>query len=174
MRLLNRMHVDDADEPYDEKTVLATVRDDYTHRLLSGDIHDVELLKRGLKLIRMNVSIDRKCVLYELNMPSGESYLSMHANDAKERLERALRNSFIGREVDNAYYGIAILSPTHIRVVAAPLSDEDSDNIEQFAEGTDRHMLESINRVKEYLDLELNIEASGLLDNLTCFINPQE
>ncbi len=174
IRLLNRMHIDDADEPYDEETMLATIRDDYTHRLLNGDIHDVDLLRRGLALIRMNVNTERKCVLYELNMPMGESYMSMHSNDAKERLERALRNSFIGREVGRAYYGVAVLSPSHIRVVAAPTTDEDSDNIEKFAEEADLHILDSINRVKDYLDLEIVIAESGLLDNLTCFINPQE
>lgn len=172
VRLLDRMHVDDADEPYDEKTMLATIRDDYTHRLLSGEIHDADLLKRGLALIRMNVNTERRCVLYELNMPMGESYMAIHSNDAKERLERALRNSFIGREVGRAYYGVAVLSPSHIRVVAAPTTDADSEDIEKFAEETDRHILDSINRVKDYLDLEIVITECGVLDNLICFVNP--
>lgn len=172
-RLLDRMHIDDADEPYDEETMLATIRDDYTHRLLCGNIHDADLLKRGLKLIRMDVNTERRCVMYELHVPMGESYISHHSKDALERLERALRNSFIGRTVGRAYYGVAVLSATHIRVVAAPLTDEDSDNIERFAEEADQHMLESINRVKDYLDLEIVISQSGLLDNLTCLVNPK-
>ena len=95
--VLDRLRADYADAYYDEETMLTLQRDEILHSLLAGEMRDWESLMREMKLIRAHVSLDKPCVLYEIDMPQGEVYLSEHSGHAQERLESALRNNFFGR-----------------------------------------------------------------------------
>lgn len=163
--VLNRLHADFADDYYDEETMLNMQRDELTHNMLCGRIDSWETLERGLKLIRSKADPYATCVLYEIDLPQGEVYVTEHSQ-AQERLESALRNNFFGRYVENIYYAVAVLTPRHIRLVCIPMVGREPEDKEVFAARADRHVQESIQKIKEYLDLDLRVMESAWLNGL--------
>lgn len=163
--VLNRLHADFSDDYYDEETMLNLQRDELTHNMLCGAIEHWENLERGLKLIRSKADINGACVLYEIDLPQGEVYVSEHRH-AQERLESALRNNFFGRYVEGIYYAVAVLTPRHIRLVCIPMVGKPAESNEAFAARADRHVQENIQRIKEYLDLDMRILQSVWLSSL--------
>ena len=172
--MLNRLHADFADEYYDENAMLNIMRDELVHTLLAGEWQDGESLKRELKLIRSHVRPERPCVLYEIDMPQGEVYLSEHHGQAQERLESALRNNFFGRYVDGIYYAVAVLEPRHIRVACMSTSKEEWEDAAAFAARAERHVQDSILKIKEYLDLDMAVVQSSWLQNLNELLRPAQ
>ncbi|MBR3017983.1 MAG: hypothetical protein IKH57_13070 [Clostridia bacterium] len=164
--VLNRLRQDYADAYYDEETMLTIQRDELVHSLLAGEMGDWEGVMREMKLIRAHVSLDEPCVLYEIDMPQGEVYLSEHHGHAQERLESALRNNFFGRYVEGIYYAVAVLTPRHIRVVCMPMHGQAPETRESFGTRTDAHVNDSIQKIKEYLDLDLTVTESAWLDSV--------
>ncbi len=164
--VLNRLRQDTSDTYYDEETMLTLQRDELIHSLLAGEMRDWEGVLREMKLIRAHVSLDKPCVLYEIDMPQGEVYLSEHHGPAQERLESALRNNFFGRYVEGIYYAVAVLTNRHIRVVCMPMHGQAPETQEAFGARTDAHVNESIQKIKEYLDLDLNVTQSAWLDSV--------
>ena len=165
--VLNRIHADYADIPYDEDTMRSAMRDELVHRLLCGEIEDFSLVERELQLIRGHISATRPCVVYEMDMPQGDVYMLQHAS-AIERLESALRNNFFGRYIDHIYYAVAVLTPRQIRVAAIPEAGLDQD-LDDFGKRADAHIRQSLNMIKEYLNLDINIAESGFIRNLKAF-----
>lgn len=163
--VLNRLHADFADDYYDEETMLNMQRDELTHNMLSGNVDSLETLERGLKLIRSRMDPHGTCVLYEIDLPQGEVYVTEHRH-AQERLERALRNNFFGRYVEGIYYAVAVLTPRHIRLVCIPMLGKEPEENEAFAARADRHVQESIQKIKEYLDLDMQVVQSAWLHGL--------
>ena len=164
--VLNRLRTDCADAYYDEETMLTLQRDELIHSLLAGEMCDWESVLREMKLIRAHVSLDKPCVLYEIVMPQGEVYLSEHHGQAQERLESALRNNFFGRYVEGIYYAVAVLTPRHIRVVCMPMHGQAPETRENFGKRTDEHINDSIQKIKEFLDLDMNVTESAWLDSV--------
>lgn len=165
--MMRRLHSDYADEPYDSEAMRTFLRDELTHNLLAGHIEDFAMAERQFKLLRSHISFTRPCMVYELDMPQGEVYMTMHRNGV-ERLERALRNNFFGRYIDRIYYAVAVLTPRHIRVAAIPKGGESQD-MEDFITRANLHMEDSIERIKEYLDLDINVDKCGMIPNLKAF-----
>lgn len=163
--VLNRLHADFADDYYDEETMLNMQRDELTHNMLSGNIDSLETLERGLKLTRFRLDAHGTCVLYEIDLPQGEVYVTEHRH-AQERLESALRNNFFGRYVDDIYYAVAVLTPRHIRLVCIPMLGKETEENEAFAARADRHVQETIQMIKEYLDLDMQVVQSAWLHGL--------
>lgn len=164
--VLDRLHADFADECYDEDAMMTLQRDELVHRLLAGEVQDFASLERELKLIRARANPALPCVLYEIDMPQGDVYLSEHQGHAQQRLESALRNNFFGRYVDGIYYAVAVLTPRHIRLVCIPMLDDAAENPESFASRADEHVHDSIQKIKEYLDLDMAIAHSAWLESL--------
>lgn len=164
--VLNRLHGDYADEYYDEESMLTLQRDELIHSLLAGEITDWDNLVREMKLVRAHVSLDEPCVLYEIDMPQGEVYLSEHRGHAQKRLESALRNNFFGRYVEGIYYAVAVLTPRHIRIVCMPMHGQKKESQETFGSRTDAHINDSIQKIKEYLDLDMTVVQSAWLDSV--------
>lgn len=169
--LLDRMHADFSDDYYDEDAMLTIRRDELSHMLLGGEVCDREWFFRELELIRSRVDPMADCLVYDLDMPQGEVYLSEHYQ-AQQRLEQALRNNFFGRYVDGTHYAVAVLSPRHIRLVCAPLYGEEKENAASFYARTDEHVRDTIQKIKEYLDLDLNICQIGWINGLGALMNP--
>ncbi len=165
--VLNKMHSDMADAPYDDEMMRNMLRDELMHRLLSGEVEDFSVAERQLKLIRSHLSMTRPCKVYELDMPQGEVYVSEHTN-AMERLERALRNNFFGRYVDRIYYAVAVLTPRYIRVAALPQAGIDQEQ-HDFEARADSHVSESLGMIKEYLNLDIDIRGQGMIPTLRSF-----
>lgn len=166
-RILDKLHADDSDEYYDTETVMTMIRDDLTHQMLCGDIDDYGRVERTLDYLRSRLSKDGKVILYDIDMPQGEIYMWEHNNpeERRSRLESALRNNFFGRYVDDAYYAVAVVNLRHIRLAVIPAEGGEKDE-EQFRRRADRHVKESCEMVRNYLDLDMNIERVTELKNL--------
>ena len=164
--VLDRLHADYADEPYDEEAMMTLQRDELVHALLAGELKDWEGVMREMKLVRAHVSLDEPCVLYEIDMPQGDVYLAEHRGHAQKRLESALRNNFFGRYVEGIYYAVAVLTPRHIRIVCMPTHGQAPEEPEAFGARTDAHINESIQKIKEYLDLDMTVVQSAWLDSV--------
>lgn len=170
--VLDRLRADYSDEYCDEETMLTIQRDELVHDLLAGNIQDWDGLQRELKLIRAHVSVDMPCVLYEIDMPQGDVYLSEHRANAQKRLESALRNNFFGRYVEGIYYAVAVLTPRHIRVVCLPMHGQTPEAPEALGKRTDEHIQQSIQKIKEYLDLDMTVKQSAWLSTLKDLLCP--
>ena len=173
--VLDRLHTDYADEYYDEEAMLTIQRDELVHDLLAGRIQDWDVLQRELKLVRAHVSLDEPCILYEIDMPQGDVYLSEHRGHAQKRLECALRNNFFGRYVEGIYYAVAVLTPRHIRIVCMLMHGQTAQTAEALGQRTDAHIQDSIQKIKEYLDLDMTVKESAWLSSLKDLLyQPQE
>ena len=170
--VLDRLHADFADDYYDEEAMLTIQRDELVHALLCGQLQDWDAVKRSFKLIRSHVSLDHPSILYEIDMPQGDVYLAGHSGQAEKRLESALRNNFFGRYVDGIYYAVAVLTPRHIRVVCLPMHGKEPETIEALGAMTDAHIRDSIQKIKEYLDLDLQVTQSAWLDSVQDLLCP--
>lgn len=173
-RVLDRLHADISDDYYDEEAMLTIQRDELVHSLLCGELRDWEAVKRSFKMIRSHVSLDHPSILYEIDMPQGDVYLSSHSGRAQERLERALRNNFFGRYVDGIYYAVAVLTPRHIRVVCLPMHGKEPETIDALGAMTDAHIRDSIQKIKEFLDLDLTVTQSAWLDSVQDLLCPAQ
>lgn len=165
--VLNRLHADISDVPYDDDAMRTMMRDELFHSLLCGEITDFSVVERQLKLIRSHVSATRPCMVYEMDMPQGEIYMSEHVN-AADRLERALRNNFFGRYVDHIFYAVAVLTPRHIRVAGIPEAGLEQD-LNDYEKRANAHVADSIDMIKEYLNLDINIAECGMIRSLRAF-----
>lgn len=172
INILNRLHADFSDDYYDEDAMMTLQRDELVHHLLAGEMHDWEVLERGLKLIRSRIDPNRAGLLYEIDLPQGDVYLSEHHGHAQQRLESALRNNFFGRYVDGICYAVAVLTPRHIRLVCLPGQSDMTETPEAFAQRADEHVHESIQNIKEYLDLDMTIMQTLWLDGLRELLAP--
>ena len=172
--VLNRLHADFSDEYYDEEAMLTIQRDELVHALLSGELRDWEAVKRSFKLIRSHVSLDHPSILYEIDMPQGDVYLASHSGHAQQRLESALRNNFFGRYVDGVYYAVAVLTPRHIRLACIPMQGDIREDDASFSARADDHVHQSIQKIKEYLDLDMNIVRSKWLEGVKDLLSQQQ
>ena len=172
--VLDRLHADSSDEYYDEEAMLTLQRDELVHALLAGELTNWDYVIREMKLIRAHVSLDEPCVLYEIDMPQGDVYLSEHQGHAQQRLERALRNNFFGRYVEGIYYAVAVLTPRHIRVVCMPMHGQKKESPEALGRRTDSHINESIQKIKEYLDLDMTVVQSAWLESVKDLLCPAQ
>ena len=109
--------------------------------------------------------MDRPCFVIDFDLPQGEIYLSDRWHYGRERLENALRSNFFGRYVDNIYYGVAVLTTRHIRLFACQRRDSQED-LEAINQRVQRHVEKTVADIKEYLDLDLNIEQYTVLRNI--------
>jgi len=116
-------------------------------------------------MLRAYVSVDKKCVLYDFDMPQGEVYLMNQWHYGSERLENALRNNFFGRFYDDLYYCVAVLTPRHIRVMACQRSEGEDEEAERLLQRADMHVSQAVEDIKEYLGLDLLLAETHLLDN---------
>lgn len=167
--LLDKLHQDFSDDVYDEETMLTIQRDELIHNMLSGEYGDWERLESLLKLTRLRINPKGTCILYEIDMPQGDVF-SDHHYHAQSRLERALRNNFFGRYVEGIYYAVAVLTPRHVRLVCIPMMNEAPEEAERFAARADQHVQDSISRIQEYLDLDMEVTESAWLNGLQEFI----
>ncbi len=170
--VLNRLHADISDVPYDDDAMRLLMRDELVHSLLCGEIVDFSVVERQLKLIRSHVSSTRPCMVYEMDMPQGEIYMSEHAH-AAERLERALRNNFFGRYIDHIFYAVAVLTPRHIRLAAVPEAGLEQD-LDDYERRANEHVAKSIEMIKEYLNLDINVVDSGMIRSLRSFCEDEQ
>lgn len=154
-RVLDRLHEDNTDEDYDEKTIMSMLRDELTHNLLAGEITSEMELRGRLQMLRSHLSLARPCMLYEFDLPQGEIYLNYEWHYGSERLEKALRNNFFGRYYEDLYYQVAVLTPRHIRLIVCQRDDRENEPEDSLAERADQHVSQVLEQIREYLDLDM-------------------
>ena len=166
LRLLDRLHSDMSDEIIDENVVLDMLRDELGHTLLAGEIRKESTLRGRLDMLRSHISPDKRCVMYDFDMPQGEVYLMNQWHYGSERLENALRTNFFGRYYDDMYYTVAVLTPRHIRVLACQRKEGKDEAPESLVMRADVHVSQAVENIKEYLGLDLILTDTQVLDNL--------
>ena len=164
---LDRMRMDDSQEGMDEAQALQYLRDELMHQLLAREIPSPAELKSRLKLVRaQNISTDKPAYLFDFDMPQGELYLDGRWRYGRQRLESALRNNFIGRYADGIHYGVAMLSPRHIRLIACQEKGGSDENPQDCERRVRAYVDDKVSRVKQYLDLELELEQFTVLSSI--------
>lgn len=164
-RFLDRVHMDDSDDFFEDKVVLQMLRDELMNQLLAGDIATREELLGRVKLVRADASVVLPCYLYDFDLPQGEVYLADRWHYGRERLQSALRNNFFSRYVDGIYYDVAVLTPRHIRVFACPRMDSELAE-KKAAQMVKKHIEKVVGDIKNYLDLDLDLEQVTTLHNM--------
>lgn len=164
---LDRMRMDDSQEGMDEAQALQYLRDELMHQLLAREIPSPAELKSRLKLVRaQNISTEKPAYLFDFDMPQGELYLDGRWRYGRQRLESALRNNFIGRYADGIHYGVAMLSPRHIRLIACQEKGGSGENPQDCERRVRAYVDDKVSRVKQYLDLELELEQFTVLSSI--------
>ncbi|MBQ8081553.1 MAG: hypothetical protein IJ240_06610 [Clostridia bacterium] len=154
--LLNRLHLDYADEVYGPLEMMRIVQDELIHNLLNGSLRDVDILRRWFRMLRSDIPLDAGCRLYELMLPEGDLYLSDQWRHGQQRLENALRSNFFGRADNGAEYRVAFVDTKHVRMAAIPLGGNRAD-APDFIRSTDEHVSDTIRDIREYLNLEIEL-----------------
>lgn len=169
--VMDRLHAQDADDYYDGEDMLNAVRDDFVHQLLAGRVTDPSRAERTLAYLRSRIDPSQKFVLFEIDLPQGEIYMSGYYDPAlrQSRLESALRNNFFGRYVNGIYYAVAVLTPRHIRLVAAPMEGT-SVTEEELVSAARAHVEATFDKVKEYLELDMYIRDMRILENMQALL----
>ena len=164
---LDRMRMDDSQEGMDEAQALQYLRDELMHQLLAREIPSPAELKSRLKLVRaQNISTEKPAYLFDFDMPQGELYLDGRWRYGRQRLESALRNNFIGRYADGIHYGVAMLSPRHIRLIACQEKGGKDESPQDCERRVRDYVDDKVSRVKQYLDLELELEQYTVLGSI--------
>lgn len=164
---LDRMRMDDSQEGMDEAQALQYLRDELMHQLLAREIPSPAELKSRLKLVRaQNISTEKPAYLFDFDMPQGELYLDGRWRYGRQRLESALRNNFIGRYADGIHYGVAMLSPRHIRLIACQSKGGKDESPQDCERRVRDYVDDKVSRVKQYLDLELELEQFTVLGSI--------
>lgn len=164
---LDRLHADDTDEAYDADAVREYMRDELVDQLLSRQIATREDLMARLKLVRAQLAMEKHAFLFDFDLPQGEVYLVDRWHYGRERLASALRNNFFGRYVDDVFYGVAVLTPRHIRLLACQRYDgQPEGDLTELANRVQQHVEDKLHDIKEYLDLDLNIEQYTMLSSI--------
>lgn len=168
--VLDQLHADFADGAYDEQAMLDIMRMEFSKHMLMGEITDVNVMENHLHLMRARVSTTKPCMLFEIDMPQGEVYLTDCWHYGTERLESALNNNFFRRYIDGIYYAVAVMTPRRIRVAACQIEDDQAEDDASFTARAAEYVHDTISRVKEFLDLDMTIEQEVLLDSIKAFI----
>jgi len=162
--LLNRTHADFSNDNFGEADMLQLCRHEFFRALIGGRVSTCDEVLRRLKLLRSRMNADQPCVLLELAMPEGDSFLTGRWHYGSERLEVALRN-FFGVELEGMRMLVSVLPNEKIYLLACPMLGEEA--VDSISGVVHHHAEESIAHVREYLGLHLSIANIRVLPNLT-------
>lgn len=168
-RFLDQIHADYADDYYDEQVILQMLRDELMQQLLRGEVPSSSELLSRIKLVRANTSVTKNCYLYDYDLPQGEIYLQDRWHYGQERLRNTLRTNFFGRNINGIYYDVDVPTSRHIRLIACPQMDIKTSD-EELRLMVEAHVAQVVNAIKEYMDLDLNLEQFTILDSLYSLI----
>lgn len=162
--LLSRTHADFSNDSFGEADMLQLCRHEFFRALIGGEIRRPEDVVRRMRLLRSHMSPDQPCVLLELALPEGDTFLTGRWHYGTERLEVALRN-FFGVELEGMRMLVSVLADERIFLLACPMLGQEA--VDSISGVVYSHAEESIAHVKEYLGLHLSIASVRILPNLT-------
>lgn len=163
---LDNLHMDFSDGQFDESDILEILREELMHQILSFEITSKEELKSRLKLVRAQIEPDRPCFLFDFDLPQGEVYLQDRWHYGRERLESALRNNFFNRSIGNVFFGVAVITPRLIRVLASPRAGSKKESFESLSRSVEKHVMDTLQSIKDYLDLDLVYERYHVFEDI--------
>lgn len=164
--LLNRTHADFSDDSFGEADMMQICRHEFFRNLIGGNVATRADVMRRMKMLRSRMRYDRPCVLVSLEMPEGENFLRGRWHYGSERLEVALRNIF-GVELNGMRMLVSVLPDERVFLLACPMLGEEIAEDDSMTGIVTDHAQESIEHVREYLDLHLNITGIRVLPALT-------
>lgn len=165
--MLNRLHADNADEPYNEEEAMRHIRHAFFRELLDGKLHDQDAVRRRLRLMRSRMDPDMPCVLIQFALPEGADYLEGRWHYGSERLEIAMRNLF-GTELEGMKLLVSVLPGNRIYLLACPmLGGERGARDESMTGIVADHATEAIEHVRDYLGIDMTIASVDVLPTVT-------
>ena len=156
--LLHRLNVDYTDEQYTLSELSRLVQYEMLHNLLSGKSNDAEKLIRWFNMLRSDIPLELPCRIYTLGLPQGDLYLEDRWHHGQNRLQKALERNFFGHIDQIAYCAVSFLSPVDARLLLVPNATVD---IDQETDTLDNEVIRSVNDIKSYLDLNINVYQAG-------------
>ena len=152
--LLHRLHADYTDADYTLTETSRLVQQEMLHNLLAGTLGDADKLSRWFKMLRSPIPLKNSCRVYALSLPFGELYLADTWHHGQLRLQKALERNFFGHIADLAYCAVAFRSPSEARLLLIPAGAVNEDVL-------DSAVLQSVNEIKAYLDLDIDVIEAG-------------
>lgn len=162
--LLNRTHADFSNDSFGEADMLQLCRHEFFRALIGGEISKREDVVRRMRLLRSHMTPDQPCVLLELSLPEGDTFLTGRWHYGSERLEVALRN-FFGTELEGMRMLVSVLPDERIFLLACPMLGHEA--VDSISGVVYSHAEESIAHVREYLGLHLSVAGVRVLTNVT-------
>ncbi len=156
--LLHRLHVDYIDEEYTPSELSRIIQYEMIHNLISGKSNDAEKLIRWFKMLRSDIPTDAPCRVYALGLPEGDLYLTDHWHHGPQRLQKALEYNFFSHINNIRYCAVSFLTPIEARLILIP---DSSCNIYDMSDTLDEAVIHTINEIKSYLDLNIDVYQAG-------------
>ncbi|GHU80250.1 hypothetical protein AGMMS49992_33090 [Clostridia bacterium] len=148
------------------------LRETFFQTLLDGLMHSDSVLRNRLNLLGLPVTADTPCLLISIHMENGEQYLRGVWRYGRARLTMALRkflqNSPEQCEAEGIAYTLSGLRAGGMRLLACPYTPMESDDLRSRAM---EYITDQIDRVEEYLDLELRVDNVEELDGLKALLH---
>lgn len=164
--LLNRTHADFSNDNFGEADMMQVCRHEFFRALIDGRIRTAHDVERRLRLLRSRMDPAKACVLLELRMPPDEHFLRGRWHYGADRLEVALRN-FFGAELEGMRILVSVLPDERVFLLACPMLGEEVPEGNSISGMVSTHAADSIEHVREYLDLDLNIASIRVLTSIT-------
>lgn len=163
--LLNRTHADFSNDNFGEADMMQICRHEFFRALIDGRIKTQHDILRRLRLLRSRMDPDKACVLLELHMPPDAQFLRGRWHYGADRLEVALRN-FFGAELEGMRILVSVLPDERVYLLACPMLGEEVPEGNSISGMVASHAEESIEHVREYLDLDLTITGVRVLTSI--------
>ena len=162
--LLNRLHVDysDDDAPQDEMFIL--VQEELMQNLLTGQLKDVNTIRRWFYMLRADIAIDQPCMIFQFTLPQGEFYMADRWHYGQHRLSAALARNFFDRSAQDTRFHVSFLNRVSGIILAIPRRGKQA----LAPELIEQHVLANLDDVKEYLDLDITIGQIFSIESLPC------
>ena len=147
-------------EPRADEQMLKTLRDTFFQSLLDGLMHSETVLRNRLMVLSLPVRADARCRIITLHMSNADQYMREVWAYGRARLA-------IQVESNGIYYTLSELRAGEARLLACPTRAMSDEEMEALSAA---HVREQINRVCEFLELELTAESSRELPGLMALL----
>lgn len=169
--LLNRTHADFSNDSFGEADMLQLCRHEFFRELLDNRVLTEEDVRRRMLLLRSRMDPDKPCVVVELRIREESNFFMGRWHYGTDRLEVALRN-FFGVELAGMRMLVSVLPDQRIFLLAGAMRGTVLD--ESVTGMITHHAQSSIDHVREYLDLGLEIANIRVMPKLADLARGEE
>ncbi|MDR1569149.1 MAG: hypothetical protein LBS72_01520 [Oscillospiraceae bacterium] len=148
-------------------SVQAALNETFFQTLLDGFMHSEIVLRNRMQMLDLPIRADERCLLFTLRMANGDSYLREVWSYGRARLAMALRK-FFQKEENGVYYALSELRAGDTRLLACPTEPMSEAALAARAR---EHIQTQIERVAEFIELELVILSEEWLDGIKSLLH---